>query len=84
MYHFLFRGPVKFSVVDIVVAVSLISVSLITVLSVILIGYIIGGIVCVIVGPVLILKEQVSVPILDVEAPGVVARMTAHTVDNFL
>ena len=76
--HFLVRGRVKVGVVVIV------AVALITFLAFILVRRSIGGIVCVIIGPVLSLEEWAPVSILDERAPGIAARKMVHTVDDIL
>ena len=77
--HFLFRGRVKVGAIVIVVVVAFI-----TDLAVILVRRSICGIVGVIVGPVLSLKEQASVSVSDINAPGIAARNTVHNVDDVL
>ena len=81
--HFLVRGRVKVGVFGIVVVIDIIIVALITVIAVIFVGRSLGGVVIFIVGPVLRLKE-LTIPVSDVEAPGIAARKTVHAVDDVL
>ena len=82
--HFLVRGRVKVGVFGIVVVIDLIIVALITVITVIFVGRSLGGVVILIVGPALRIKERVTIPVSDIETPGIAARKTVHTVDDVL
>ena len=59
-------------------------VALITVISVILVERSIGGIIGVIVGPVLSFKEQALDSVSDIDAPVTVAHKIVNTVDDVL
>ena len=75
LYHFFVRGRVNICVVV---------VALINIIAVLPIRGVICGIVGVISGSFLILKERVSVSVLNVEAPWIAAYKAIHAIDYVL
>ena len=64
--------------------ITLIVVTLISVVAVIVVWRSVGGIVVIIVGAILRIKERAPIPVTDVETFWIVARETMHAVDDFL
>ena len=77
--HLSVRGWFKVCGVVIVVVVALI-----TVLAVILVGWSVGRISGVIIGPFHSLEERAPVSVFNVKSPGIAACKTVHTVDDVL
>ena len=79
LFHFLVRGRVNICVGVIVVVISIIAV-----LAVFLVKRSVGGIAIVVVGPILGLKERVSVSVSYVNARGIATGKTMHAVSDVL